>query len=125
MVAIKNEDKGASLNALATLYTSIPEFLKQIDADKNLVRIRQTQSYIISAYSLAEEMTNPEINSYVQKAVDAFSKVISDIDYAKDKSFKTNKVYVLLNELANSIQIGDSDIFYIKYKNFMEAINEI
>ena len=50
---------------------------------------------------------------------------MSDLDYTKDKTYKTNKVYVLLNELANSLVEKDSDLFYIKYKNFMEAINEL
>ena len=125
MIAIKNEDKPSSLTALANLYVSLPEFLKEIDAEENLQRIRQTQSYVINAYSLAEDITNPEVSSNIQKAVDIYSGVISDIDYTKDKTYKTNKIYVLLNELANSMQTQDSDIFYVKYKNFMEAINEL
>lgn len=125
MIAMKNEDKAASLTSLANLYRSLPEFLKQIDADENLQKIRQTQSYVINAYSLAEDMQNPEINGEIQKAVDTYSQVISDIDYTKDKTYKTNKVYVLLNELANSLATKESDIFYVKYKNFMEAIYEL
>ena len=125
MIAIKKEDKQASLIALADMYESLPVFLKEINADLNLQRIRQTQSYVINAYSLVENITNPEINTNLQKAIDVYSEVISDIDYTKDKTYKTNKIYVLLNELANSLSSQDTDIFYVKYKNFMEAINEI
>ena len=125
MISIKNEDKKGSLTALANLYTSLPEFLKQINAETNLQKIRQTQSYTINAYALADDMTNPEINSNLQRAVDVYSQIISDIDYTKDKTFKINKAYVLLNELVNSINNVDSDIFYVKYKNFMETINEL
>lgn len=125
MVAMKNQNKQASLTTLADLYESLPEFLKQIDADPNLQKIRQTQSYVINAYTMAENIQNPEINTNIQKAVDTYSQVISNIDYTKDKTYKTNKIYVLLNELANSLATNDSDIFYVKYTNFMEAINEI
>ena len=125
MKSIKNEDKQASLIALANLYKNIPEFLEQIDAEKNLQKIRQTQMYVINAYSIADDITNTEINSNLKNAVDVYSQVISDIDYTQKKSFKTNKTYVLLNELANSITNEDSEIFYVKYKNFMESINEL
>ena len=125
MLAIKNENKAESLTTLADLYSLLPKFLEEIDAEENLQKIRKTQSYVINAYSMAEEITNPEINNNLQKAVDIYSEVISNIDYTKDKTYKTNKIYVLLNELANSLQLKDYDIFYVKYKNFMEAINEL
>ncbi len=125
IIAIKNENKQESLMALADLYSSIPLFLKEIGENTNTQKIRQTQSYIINAYSMGDDITNPEINSNIQKAIDIYSEVMGNIDYTKDKTFKTNKVYVLLNELANCIPQEDPELFYIKYKNFMEAINEI
>lgn len=125
MVAIKNEDKQKSLTALADLYSSIPEFLREIDADKNMQKIRQTQSYVIDAYILADDMENTEINKNLTQAITTYSEVMSDIDYTKDKTEKTNKVYVLLNELANSLTKKDIDVFYIKYKNFMKEIEAI
>lgn len=125
MVAIKNEDKQKSLTALADLYSSIPEFLREIDADKNMQKIRQTQSYVIDAYILADDMGNTEINQNLTQAITTYSEVMSDIDYTKDKTEKTNKVYVLLNELENSLTEKDTDVFYIKYKNFMKEIEAI
>ena len=125
MIAIKNEDKKASLTTLADLYESIPNFLNQINAETNLQNIRETQMYVINAYSLANDIKNPEINNNLQKAMDVYSQVISDTAYTKDKTYKTNKAYVLLNELVNSLNNEDQDIFYVKYKNFMETINEL
>ena len=125
MMAIKKEDKKASLTSLASLYESLPEFLTEIKSDNNMQKIRQTQNYVIQAYSLADDITNPEVRENLQNAVDVYSEVLTDTNYTKNKTFKTNKAYVLLNELANSVNNGDSDIFYVKYKNFMETINEI
>lgn len=125
MVAIKNEDKQKSLASLADLYSSIPKFLQKINADKNLQRIRQTQSYVINAYILADDIGNAEISNNLTQAIITYSEVMSDIDYTKNKTEKTNKVYVLLNELQNSLSEKDSDIFYIKYKNFMKEIEAI
>ena len=125
MVAVKAEDKQKSLIALADLYSSIPQFLQEIDADKNMQKIRQTQSHVIDAYVLASDMNNTEIDKNITEAITVYSEVMSDIDYTKDKTEKTNKVYVLLNELANSLTEKDSDVFYIKYKNFMKEIETI
>lgn len=125
MIAIKNEDKTQSLTVLADLYSSIPEFLEQIDADKNMKKIRQTQSYVINAYILAEDLENTAINEHLTNAVSTYSEIMSDIDYIKDKTQKTNKIYVLLNEMVNSIDENDTDVFYVKYKNFMKEIETI
>lgn len=123
IVAIKNEDKAQSLKTLANLYSSIPVFLKEIKDDENTQKIRQTQSYVINAYSLVEDMGNTEIRNNITKAIETYSEIMSDVNYTKDHSYKVNKIYVLLNELLNSLDEKDSDVFYIKYKVFMEAVN--
>lgn len=125
MIAVKEENRGQSLTALADLYSSIPSFLEDIGADKNIQRIKQTQSYVINAYVLAEDMENEVINEHLSNAINTYSEIMSDIDYIKDKSEKTNKIYVLLNEMANSVDEKDTDVFYIKYKNFMKEIEAI
>lgn len=125
MIAIKNEDKVRSLNALADLYSSIPVFLDEIKSEENIKKIRQTQSHVINAYVLADDMENTTIKDHITQALNVYSEVMSNIDYTKDKIEKTNKVYVLLNELQNSIDEKDSDIFYVKYKNFMKEIQAI
>lgn len=125
MVAIKNEDKQKSLTALADLYSSIPKFLEEVEADKNMQKMRQTQSYVIDAYILADDIENIEISKNLTQAITTYSEVMGDIDYTKDKTEKTNKVYVLLNELTNSLKEKDTDVFYIKYKNFMKEIETI
>ena len=125
IIAIKNENKKQSLNAVAELYADIPLFIKETGGDKNLQKIRQMQSYIIKAYTLADDMSNAEIAKNMSQAVEIYSEVMSDIDYTEDKTYKINKIYVLLNELNNAVLVKDSDVFYIKYKNLMQAIYAI
>lgn len=122
MVEIKVGNKQKSLEELAKLYSGIPEILKEINADVNKQKIKQTQKYVIDAYVLANDMTNDKINTNITLAINEYSEIMSNIDYTKDKAEKTNKVYVLLNELANSLTEKDPDVFYIKYKNFMKEI---
>lgn len=125
MIEIKAEDKQKCLETLANMYTGIPEILQEIKADINIQKKRQTQKHIIDAYILANDMTNSQINSNITQAINVYSEIMSNIDYTKNKSEKTNKIYVLLNEMFNSVVQKDSDIFYIKYKNFMKEIEEL
>ncbi len=125
LVTIRDENKEQSLMTLASLYSSIPEILQELNAEKNMLKIKQTQNYVINAYVLAENMDNIEIEKNLKQAINIYSEIMSDIDYTKDKTQKTNKVYVLLNEILNSISKKDADVFYIKYKNFMKEIQSI
>lgn len=125
MIEIKLENKQNTLNALAKLYSGIPKILEEINIDENKQKIRQTQSYVIEAYILAEDMSNTQISNNVMLAINEYSEIMSNIDYTKDKSEKTNKIYVLLNELSNSVIQKDEDVFYIKYKNFMKEIETL
>ena len=122
IITIKNEDKTQSLNNLADLYAMIPIFLREINGDENVLKIRETQSYLITAYSKAQDMGNMEINNNVEKAIEKYSEIMSNIDYISDKTYKTNKIYVLLNELKNSLEKQDEDLFYIKYKTVLEEL---
>ena len=38
------------------------------------------------------------------------------------KQSQISKIYVLLNELNNTIENQDKDLFYIKYRNSMEEL---
>lgn len=125
MIEIKAEDKQKSLETLAKLYSGIPKLLKETNVDVNKQKIRQTQNYVIDAYVLANDMTNKQINTNITQAINEYSEIMSNINYTKDKSEKINKIYVLLNELANSLIEKETDVFYIKYKNFMKEIETL
>ena len=61
----------------------------------------------------------------MDKALDSFQSVISDVDFVSQNSNKVNKTYVALNELKNSTNMKDRDIFLIKYVNALEELNEL
>ena len=59
----------------------------------------------------------------IKKAEEAFNNVMTDVNFINEKNYNVNKTYVSLKELQNSISLNDPDVFYIKYKTFMEEIN--
>ena len=122
-VYIKDEDKKNSILALAKLYEYLSYYSEQIledNAEKNIIK---TKSFIINAYSLVEAADWDNIKGELNKAIESFKLVTTDANFIIDNSYKVNKCYVLLNELNNSANMKDKEIFFIKYKNLMEELS--
>lgn len=66
-----------------------------------------------------------DVQTEIAKADETFRMVTTDSNFINENSYMVNKSYVLLNELKNSATLNDSEIFYIKYRNLLEEINEL
>lgn len=122
---IKNEDKENSLIALASLYSYLPKYMETISDDTVKKDILQTKSYILNSYALSGQNDWEKVKIEITKADETFRLVATNVEFTNENSYKVNKSYVLLNELKNSISIEDRDIFFIKYRNLLEEINEL
>lgn len=122
---IKNEDKQNSLLAIAKLYSYLPKYMNVISEDNTQKNVMQTKSYILNSYSLVGQDAWADAQNEISKADETFRKVTTDVEFTSENSYRVNKTYVLLNELKNSMTMNDKDIFYIKYRNLLEEINEI
>ena len=123
VINIKNENKVDSLRLLSELYSIIPTFMNSYASDQTDINIQLTRSYVINAYALVKKKDWNSINDQIKKAEEAFNNVMTDVNFINEKNYNVNKTYVSLKELQNSISLNDPDIFYIKYKTFMEEIN--
>lgn len=125
IISIKNENKIDSLNNIAKLYSYIPIYEKAISAENSMQNIKQTKSFLINAYSFAEQDNWNEIQKNMNECEKTFKNVVNDIEFAQRNEYKINKTYVLIKEMQNSLYLQDKDIFYIKYKNLLESINTL
>lgn len=123
VINIKNENKVDSLRLLSELYSIIPTFMNSYASDQTDINIQLTRSYVLNAYALVEKNDWNSINDQIKKAEEAFNNVMTDVNFINEKNYNVNKTYVSLKELQNSISLNDPDVFYIKYKTFMEEIN--
>lgn len=122
ILLVKSEDKQASLQAVANLYSYLPKYVGNLSIEESKKNILLTKSYILNAYALVEQENWVEVQNQINRADDTYSKVINDVNYIQSKQEEVGRVYVLIKELKNSINTQDKDIFYIKYKNLMNAI---
>lgn len=123
VISIKAKDKKKSLEQLANLYEYLPKYVDGLSIEESSKNILKTKYNILKAYSMVEDENWKEIENQLQQADAAYTKVVNDVDYIQDKQEEALKVYVLIKELKNSINLKDKDIFYIKYKNLMNAIS--
>lgn len=125
ILSIKEENKGATLTNVAKLYSFIPIYENAISSSNSTKNIKQAKSYLLNAYSLVNSDDWTGVENNISECERAYSNIINDIEYVKDKEYKVNRTYVLINELKNSLTYKDKNLFYVKYKNLLESINTL
>lgn len=123
IISIKNEDKLASIINLSDLYKILPQFLNDISAKSEIISLNQTKSYILSAYSFANQSNWDMVAQELVNAENEFLKVMMNVKFIKNKENKINSIYVGIKELQSSLNTQDIEIFFINYKNLIERLN--
>ena len=121
-LSAKQEDKTSTLNNLASLYAFFPSYIKQISNDSEKINIDYTRACILNSYALAEQNKWDEMKVQVTNGINYFTNILNSVNDEKQNQNKLSKTYVLLNELNNSIDVKDKDLYMIKYKNVMEEL---
>lgn len=124
ILAIKSEDKSLSLQNLSNLYSFLPKYANNLSIEESKKNILQTKANILNAYALVEQSNWQEVENQLNQADIAYTKVTNDVSYIQNKQEQVERVYVLIKELKSSIYTKDKDIFYIKYKNLMNSIEQ-
>ncbi len=120
---VKNENKEGTVQSYAQLYNLLPVFLDSYSDDRTKLNLQWTKAHIINAYTAVGINNWNIVTSETNQALQNYSAVMSDAKFVNEKAYNTNKTFVSLEELQNSIKTQDSDIFYIKYKNFIQEVN--
>lgn len=125
IATVKNENKEEVLGILNNLYSYMPKFVQNTNDDNSYKTVVETKSYIISAYSKLDTENWDSINDDIKKAIDIYSKLLTDTNIDKEKQYSLNKSYVILNEIQNAVNIKDKSVFLIKYKNLLEELENV
>ena len=124
---VNNEEKEATLQTLSGIYDYIPKFIEPLN-NKDIIykKVIETKSNIFKGYSKLDSNNWSEILVDIQNATNTFSELLSNENIIKTNNmYSVNKVYVMLNELQNAVNIEDVSVFLIKYKNLIEEIEGI
>lgn len=125
MKAIKEENKQNALDALANLYNYLPDFIENLTDDTNEKILIKTKNNVFKAYSLLDKNDWNAITENVNLANQEFTKILTNSQSSNKNQYIINKAYVQINELQNSTQTKEKEIFLIKYKNLLEELENI
>lgn len=124
-IVVKEEKKEETLSELSKLYDYIPKFMENSTDDQLQKTVTETKAKILKAYSKLDQKNWEEISNDLQQATDIYSKLLTDTNIDSSKQYTISKVYIMINELQNAVQIQDESIFLIKYKNIIEEMNTL
>ena len=66
-----------------------------------------------------------EVSNDIKQASNVFSKLLTDTTIDTNKQYTISKIYVMINELQNAVNVEDETVFLIKYKNILEEMNSV
>lgn len=124
-VVAKDEKKEETLSELAMLYEYIPKFMQNSTDDEINKIIIETKASLFKAYSKLDSKNWTEISNDTKQAIDSYSKLLTNTNIDPSKQYSISKVYVMINELQNAVNVQDESVFLIKYKNILEEMNSI
>lgn len=123
--AIKDEDKAKTLTCLAKLYEYIPIYSTEIEQNAIISNVYKTKSNLFNVYAIIEENNFIKVEEEMNKMEQAFLPVVNNINSDNQQQININKAYILIKELQNFSSNKDIEIFYIKYKNLIQELNNI
>lgn len=122
-VILKQNNKQDSLIQLSKLYDFMPKFAQSIYDDDLRKTLIETKSNILKAYSKLDTDNWNDISNDIKQASNSYSKLLTNPNIDQSKQYDISKIYVMINELQNVVQVQDKQIFLIKYKNIIQEMN--
>ena len=124
-ISVKEENKENTLLELSNIYNYIPTFVDNVsDSDVYKVVIK-TKNNLFKAYSKLDSKNWNEISNDVKTTIDTYASLLSNTNVEREIQESVNKVYIMLNELQNAVNVQDTSVFLIKYKNILEEMNNL
>ena len=120
--AVINEQEKETLNNIVTIYGLFPEYMKKYDGESKKQKIINIKYLALLCYrdvtndewdNLEEDLNNLKLN---------YSNIKLHNDFL-DKDINVKKGESIIEEMKNCINNKNKDIFFVKYKNFMQEVN--
>ena len=126
LLSIKDKNKVNSAICLANLYSLVPKYMSETLEDEKKIQIENVKSSIVSAYSIVDTGKWDDIINLLGNAENELKAFInSSNDLSSIKQAKVNKSYVLLKELIKTSNEKNTDLFYLKYINLIQGLENI
>ncbi len=124
-VSLEEENKQLTLDNLVKIYEYIPKFAQSVVDDTLYKTVLETKLNVFRTYAKLDSGDWTGINTNMVDAINVYATLLTNTEIDASKQTSINKGYVMLNELKNAVDIQNSSVFLIKYKNLLEEINNL
>lgn len=121
-IAASNQDINLVVQKSGELYSVLPIYKKKYSNNKNEISVMELKSLVISSFAYANSLDWGNAKNTIALAETKYREMMDNVDYMKEYSYNLNKVYILIGELKNSIDLEELELTKIKYINFIEKI---
>ena len=127
VTVVNEENKESTLQILSVIYDYLPKFLESAKGEDVIYKkVVVTKANIFKGYSKLDSGKWDEISQDIQNGINTFTELLSNPDVINSNNqYSVNKIYIMLNELQNAVNMQDVSVFLIKYKNLIEEIEAI
>lgn len=125
IISIKNENREETLNNITNLYSSIPIFTNYIYTENISKVINNVKFEVLKAYTSASVENWDNVSEHISKAQNSFFDILIDKNSKENQKFKIDKIERLIQNLADSAELKDIEVFLLNYKILMENINTL
>lgn len=124
-LAIKSENKEETISSVVDLYGFLPAFIGVYDNGSKEKTVIEAKLKLLTCYKYADLENWEELDRSVDELKMSFSNIVNKKDEFSGREVNIRSGEVILNEISNSVEVKDKDIFFIKYKNFIQELNII
>ena len=120
IISTGNKDEYNLLQKASNLYSLLPNYMEKYSEDKNKIDIMKLKGLVLTSYIQANSLEWDLSKDTIILAEAKYNEMMNNIDYMKEYSNSLNKVYVLLEELKNAIELQEIELTKVKFINFIE-----
>ena len=122
IIEVGNKNIIMSLYELTNLYNHIPKFLKHFEDNEFDVLRKQFKGRAMLSCAYVKDGKWQEATDEANNLSNSYNDLMNNTEYVKQYSYDLNRIYVLTEELKNSLVYNNSGLFLVKYKSYIEEI---
>lgn len=125
VIVVRDENKEETLRELAILFEYVVRFKQKATDDDVTKKIVEIKSHVYNSYSKLDAKRWDEIKNETKEAVRIYNELLSNSEVETTKQYSISKGFVMINELQSAADAENVTTYLIKYKNFIEEMNNL
>lgn len=119
-ISITNKDDYNLLQKSSYIYSLLPTYMEKYSQNKIKIDNMKLKSLVLSGMVQANFLEWDAAKNTALLAENKYKEMMDNVDYMKEYSYNLNKVYILIGEFKNAIDLEEVELAKQKYINFIE-----